>query len=273
MPNPPPNHPVLRAAKFWRDRCLQNGGSVFTDGSLWTSENIKSLVKYYAENLDEGLGDFLDKLEKQLAPSPGNVKHLAAEMLWVMYLFPAPQAMQTKTKLQHIRRVWEWSNDPLPDAPFQLEECLGLGVGHPGRTFHSFKWRELLFFIQMMEEWVHLPAPERQDLLANPWGFAEWLEKQDEAGKRQLRHILLYLFFPDHFEPFASPGIKEKIVCDFAVDFGEDPAAFDYANLIAFDKKLLSIRKKLQERDASPDFDFHDEPYLKIWRPLEKDLE
>lgn len=97
--------------------------------------------------------------------------------------------------------------------------------------------------------------------------------KQDEAGKRQLRHILLYLLFPDHFEPFASPGIKEKIVCDFAVDFGEDPAAFDYANLIALDKKLLSIRKKLQERDASPDFDFHDEPYLKIWRPLEKDLD
>lgn len=246
---------------------------MFTDDPLWTSENIRSLVKHYAENLDEGLGDFLDKLEKQLAPSPRNVKQLAAEMLWVMYLFPVPEAMQTKTKLQHVRRVWEWSNDPLPDARFLLEECLGLGVGHPGRAFHSFKWLELLFFIQIMDEWVHLSAPEREDLLANPWGFAEWLEKQDETGNRQLRHILLYLLFPYDFEPFAVRSLKEKIVCEFALYFGENPAAFDYTNLIALDKKLLSIRKKLQERGAPSNFDFHDEPYLKIWRPPEKDLD
>lgn len=56
-----------------------------------------------------------------------------------------------------------------------------------------------VFFLQMMEEWVHLSTPEREDLLTDPWGFAEWLEKQDETENRQLRHILLHLLFSDHF--------------------------------------------------------------------------
>lgn len=273
MPKPPSNHPVLRAAKFWRDRCLQNDGSVFTDGSLWTSENIRSLVKHYVENPDTGEGSFFEKLEKQLADSPGSAKQLAAEMLWVMFLFPVSQSMTDERKLQYIRRVWGWSSDPFPDVPFELEESLRSGVGHPGQAYNSGRWREFLFFIQMMEKWVHLPAPERKDLLTKPWSFAEWLEKQDEAGKRQLRHILLYLLFPYDFEPFAVRSLKEKIVCEFMMNFGEDPAAFDYTNLIDLDKKLLSIREKLQERGAPSNFDFHDEPYLKIWRPSKKDLD
>ena len=273
MPRPSLDHPVLRAAKFWRDRCLQNDGSVFTDGSLWTSENIRSLIKHYIENLDTGEGSFFEKLEKQLADSPGSAKQLAAEMLWVMFLFPVSQSMTDKKKLQYIRRVWEWSGDPFPDVSSELEECLGLGVGHPGQAYNSGRWRELIFFIQTMEKWVHLPAPERKDLLTKPWNLAEWLERQDKAGKRQLRHILLYLLFPYDFEPFAVRSLKEKIVCEFMMNFGEDPAAFDYTNLIDLDKKLLSIREKLQERGAPSNFDFHDEPYLKIWRPSKKDLD
>lgn len=273
MPRPSLDHPVLRAAKRWRDRCLQNDGSVFTDGSLWTSENIRSLVKHYVENPDTGEGSFFEKLEKQLADSPGSAKQLAAEMLWVMFLFPVSQSMTDEKKLQYIRRVWGWSGDPFPDVPFELEESLRSGVGHPGQAYNSGRWREFLFFIQMMEEWIHLPDPERENLLTKPWDFAEWLEKQDEAEKRQLRHILLYLLFPDHFEPFAVRSLKEKIVCEFSLYFGKNPAAFDYTNLIALDKKLLSIREKLQKRGAPSNFDLHDEPYLKIWRPSEKDLD
>ena len=69
---------------------------MFTEKSLWTSENVGYLVKYFAENLDEGEGSFFEKLEKQLARAPGTAKQLAAEMFWVMYLFP-------RTKLNAAR--------------------------------------------------------------------------------------------------------------------------------------------------------------------------
>ncbi len=273
MPKPSSDNPVLRAARHWRDRCLLNNGSVFTDDHLWTPENIKSLVKHFVENLDEGEGSFLDKLKKQLAPSPKGVKQLAAEMLWVMYLVPEQDAMHTETKLQNIRQVWEWSGDPFPDTPFELEESLRPGIRHLSQAFFNINiWQKLLFFIQKMEKWtVDLPTSEREVRLKEPQKFEEWLGLQDEAASLQLRRILLYLLFPDDFEPFTKFQ-KDYIVCTFALKFGEDPAAFNYADLTALDEKILSIRKKLQEDGAPPGFDFHDEPYVKIWWPSKKDL-
>ena len=135
MPKIPSDAPVLRAAARWADRCLRRDGSVLTEKSLWTSENVAYLVRYYAENLDEGEGTFLEKLETQLAPAPGSTKQLAAEMLWVMYLFAIPSSMQPATKRRHIRQVWEWSGEILPDAPAELEQALRGRCGESGYGF------------------------------------------------------------------------------------------------------------------------------------------
>ena len=267
MPRPSSDHAVLRAAVRWRDRCLRDDGSVFTEKSLWNSENVGYLVKYFAENLDEGEGSFFEKLEKQLARAPGTAKQLAAEMFWVMYLFPVPSSMQPGTKRQQIRQVWEWSGEPLPDALFELNEALKDGIGTPGAAFHAQRWLEFLFLIRVMEGWTRLSASQRENQLADPWGLAKWLGEQDETGTRQLRHILLYLLFPDHFEPMATASQKRIIVRAFAKKLGEDPAAFNYKDRIALDRRILVIRERLQKQGAALDFDFHDEPYLKDWRP------
>ena len=76
---------------------------MFTEKSLWTSENVGYLVRYYAENLDEGEGSFLEKLEGQLAPAPGSARQLAAEMFWVMYLIMVPGSMHPGEKRRQIR--------------------------------------------------------------------------------------------------------------------------------------------------------------------------
>lgn len=267
MPKLPSDHPVLRAAALWRDRCLRRDGSVFTDEHMWTSENLGYLVKYFVKDLKEGQGSFFEKLESQLAAAPATAKQLAAEMLWVMYLFPVPSSMQPGTKRQQIRQVWQWSGEPLPDAPFELHEALELGVGNPGMAYGTLRWKELIFFIRMMVGWTRLSASQREARLAGPWGLAEWLEEQDDTGTRQLRHILLYLLFPDHFEPIATASHKRIIVRAFAKEFGEDLAAFDDKDRIALDRRILAIRGKLQEQGAAPDFGFYDAPYLKRWRP------
>ena len=267
MPKPSSDHPVLRAAARWRDRCLRNEGSVFTDKSLWTSENVAFLVRHYADNLDEGEGNFFEKLETQLAPVPVSAKQLAAEMFWVMYLYPIPGSMQPGTKRQQIRQIWEWSGEPLPDAPFELEEALNTGVGHPGTAFHTLRWREFLFFVRLMEAWQRLSASQREARLSDPWNLARWLKQHDKTRTRQLRHILLFLLFPDHFEPFATGYQKRMIVQAFRKGFGEDPDEVDYKDRIAVDRQIHVIRERLQEQGAAADFDFYDEPYLKVWRP------
>lgn len=268
MPRPSPDHPVLRATRSWRDRCLLDEASVFTDKSLWTADNVGYLVRDYAENLDYGEGSFFQKLERQLAGSPASAKQLAAEMFWVMYLFCTRGSMQPGTKRHQIRQVWEWSGEPLPDAPFELGEALQDGVGNPGTAFNTHRWREFLFFIVAMRAWTALSKPQRESLLAEPWNLAEWLKEQDETRTRQLRHMLLYLLFPGHFEAFATASQKRIIVREFTKKFGEDPNRFDYKDRIALDREILVIRERLQkEEGAAEDFDFHDEPYLRVWRP------
>ena len=242
MPKPSPDHPVLRAAARWRDRCLLNEGSVLTEKELWTSENVGYLVQCFAENVDWGGGGFFEKLESRLAPAPGRAKQLAAEMFWVMYVFSS--RMQPGTKRRRIRQVWEWSDEPLPEAPFELGKALRDGVGNPGTAFKTHPWREFRFFVLAMEAWTALSRPQREARLADPWSLAKWLKEQDETRTRQLRHMLLYLLFPDHFEAFATATQKNIIVRAFAKKFGEDPTRFDYKDRIAIDRQILVIRER-----------------------------
>ena len=65
-----PDHSVEAihdAAAQWRARCLEADGSVFTDSkSLWTTILLDELDRWFVQNLDEGEGDFFDKLKAQL---------------------------------------------------------------------------------------------------------------------------------------------------------------------------------------------------------------
>lgn len=268
--DPPHDAPVLVAAARWRDRCLRNDGSVFTDRSLWTSENVGYLVRYYAENLDEGEGDFFERLKRQLAPAPRSAKQLAAEMFWVMYLILIPRSMQPGTKRRQIRMVWEWSSEPLPDAPKQLEEALSEGVIHPGTAYNTHRWREFLYFVRAMEAWKSLAGPEREIRLTNPWEFAKWLLDLDDSGNRQLRHILCYLLFPGDFEPVATNYQKRLIVKAFRQKQGQDPGQVDYGDRLAVDQELRMVRERHVGEGAPPDFSFFEEQQRCVWQPAAK---
>ena len=106
--------PILEAAEQWKNDCLLGGGSVFSDKSLWTRPNFEALNRFYVNNLDEGEGDFFGKLKKQLEPAPAGAKQLAAELFWVMYLMVHESGARSETKRFQIKKVWEWSGEPLP---------------------------------------------------------------------------------------------------------------------------------------------------------------
>ena len=239
---------------------------MFTEKDLWTSENVGYLVKHFVENPEEGEGTFLDKLEHQLAAAPGSAKQLAAEMFWVMYLILIPASMQPGTKRRQIRRVWEWSGQPLPDAPGELEDALNDGVVHPGPAYSAHRWRELLFFVSAMKAWKGLSMPERDALLADPWRFAKWITDQDETGTRQLRHILLYLLFPNHFESVATGHLKREIVRKFRIRFGQDPEEVDYGDRLEVDRQILRVRERLRARGRVKNFSFYDNDVLELWQ-------
>jgi len=255
---------ILKAAEEWKNRCLIDGRSMFSDQHLWTTENFQALDRFYAQNLDLGEGTFFQKLEKQLGAAPPGAKQLAAELLWVMYLIVSTEAMSGKTKVFHIKQVWEWSGEPLPTDHWALGEVLAMGVSNPGTAYNTHRWRELLFLVTSGGDWMKLPLERREELLANPWTFAEWLESRQHAPGRQLRHALLFLLFPDHFESTLTGRHKREIIKAFEGE-SDGSDVIDLKNPIAVDKAILRIRKELEERHPDIEVDFYGSPFFQRW--------
>jgi len=264
-----PAAPVLDTAARWKDRCLLNDGSVFSDKRLWTSENFDQLDRYFVQNLDMGEGDFLEKLEAQLAPATPEGKQLAAEMLWAMYLIIHRDVMGGDTKRQQIERVWSWSGEPLPEAEFERGEALDHGVSHPGVGYMAHRWREVVFFIGMMRQWKRLPLEDRSRLLDDPWRFAEWLDKVPDADRRIYRNVILYLLFPDHFERVIARKHKEAVVKTFGESEEDGGEPVDFSDYVSVDRKMLQVREQMQPKYGS-DFDFYQEGLRDVWEPKPK---
>jgi len=121
---------VYQAAELWVSRCPISDGSVLSEGArLWTLENFDELDRLFVQNLDEGEGNFLEKLEAQLSSGASEARYLMAEALWVLLLFP--DNISAGKKRQTVEAIWAWSGLPLdPDQPALADGALaGIGSG------------------------------------------------------------------------------------------------------------------------------------------------
>jgi hypothetical protein len=261
---------LASAASRWRDRCLVGQGSVFTNEPLWTLDHVAELVEHFAENIDLSEGSFFTKLKGQLNPTSPGAKKLAAEMLWVMYLIVHESSMHAATKRLQVEKVWGWSGASVPDDPFLLDEALSAGVAHPGMAFHTHRWRELLFFIRLVERWKRLPHDRQDEVLRDGWSLGSWLDDQEESKGRQLRHILLFLLFPYDFEPIVTGHHKRAIVKRWYNEAGGSLQDLRMSDHLAVDRALAQVRQHLQSESPSQRVHFYLEPWSSEWRDRKK---
>ena len=254
---------VLDAAEQWKQRCLLGGGSLFTEERLWTRGNFEQLHTHFVEKPDEGQDTFYEKLKRQLAPAPPATKRLWSEMTWVYYLIAG--TYKGETKLDRIKTIWEWSGSVLPDSTWALDvdAILDRGVVNPGVAYKTLMWLEFRFFVTAMIDWFSSPMESRESFLADPWRFAEWLDDQKDSGARQLRNVLLYLLFPDSFEPIVSTNHKRKIAKAFYQKRNE-PIVDD--DRIALDRALLDVRERLTIEFPDQEIDFYRSPFRDVWQ-------
>ena len=255
---------ILAAAEKWKQQCLLDSGSLFTKKRLWTQENFDQLRIHFVENLDKGSGNFYEKLEQQLAPSPPEAKHLWAEMTWVFYLIAG--RLKSKTKLEQIRMVWEWSGSKLPDDHWALGKVLSQGIVTTGQAYYQYRWMECRFIITTMLSWFSRSSEDRESLLTDPWDFAKWLDAQYYRQNRQFRHAFLYLLFPYEFEPILVQNHKERIVKTFSKQWREDLSIND-KDSVALDKALLKIRERLEVKYPDAEVDFYNSQFKDVWQP------
>ena len=254
--------PLLVAAQQWKTHSLLDGNSLFSQEKIWNERGFEELHRLFIEQPDAGEGDFFQKLEKQLEGASSQTKKLSSEMLWVLYLASISSAMRASTKRDHIQRVWQWSGEDLPEQHELLGEVLNCGVLHPGTAYNTQRWREFGFFCLAMEEWFALPRSRREGLLSEPWDFGLWLDGQNSLGERQFRHILLFLLFPEHYEPIASIQHKKKLVG--ALEQQAPAQVVSESKRLALDQRIYAIRRRLETEHAR-EVSFYESPFRELW--------
>lgn len=253
---------MLDASQHWKDVALLSDGAVFAQEPVWTLSNLQDLEEYVIKQPDEGKGGFVDKLEKQLAVTEPEVKQLAAEMLWVMYLCP-DTVINASTKRMHIRRVWECSGEPFPEHSDCVTDKILGGAGNPGQGFLNHRPHDLAFFIHMMIAFKRLPEPERHKLLSDGWKFGKWLEKIPGCNDRQFRNMIVFLLFPDNFEHIFARTKRREIVQKFT---GKTKAEVEGLSALEIDRELLDIRRQKEKEYGTRDLDFYAPPLSELWQ-------
>ena len=257
---------LFQIGEQFKNRCLINQSSMFTDERLWTTENNKYLISDFVNSPDEGDRNFIDKLEEQLKRSPSNVKKLAAEMLYMLLLCPSNIGPYKKREV--VETIWNWSGDRLDMSASMFADAALQGAGSAGTAFNTGRWREFNYIINFIDKWSVVDKPDQVELLNDKWKFSKWLEIVPENEARQFRHMILYMLYPDSFERIFSYGDRIKIVSMYTglrvKDIRKTYSAFD------MDKKLLDIRNNLiikNNGDEKVDF------YIKPWDGWRSDVD
>ena len=259
---------VLGASDAWRERCFVADGSLFSEESLWTLDKISDLKGRFLGNpIDDADRDFFDKLSEQLNGAPGQVVRLAAEVVWLLVLFPISSATKPDTKREQIRNVWGWSGAHLPDSPFLTDQAL-MGVGTPGRRYLAYRHEQFGFVLEVMEGWKSLAATERDGLMAEdvPWGFMAWLDEFEHAARRPVRNALLYFLFPDRLERSLSNEHRRQIVESLKYRLPEDhrPSGRN-PPLGKLDRAISELRRGFEEELGTKELDFYGPPIYAMW--------
>ncbi|MBY4631590.1 McrB family protein [Rhizobium croatiense] len=254
--------PLYETMDRLRTDCLIGDGSLLSPGrSLWSAENFAELQRTYVQNLDEGEGKFFEKLKVQLSDATADGHCLMAELIWLLYAFQRGD-VSPQTKNLKVRDVWSWSGEELSRDVAALTDPVLHGVGRAGQGYNNNKWRELVLLITAMQDLKSNPEEERRRLLADSSVFSEWIYVQANGENRQLRHILPFLLFPDHFERISAGQHKRDILTGFGVTSASEAGAMSITDL---DAALLNLRKDLEAKHGSR-VDFYEGDFRTVWQ-------
>lgn len=264
MARTPGSDAILGAAAQWRDTCLLAEGSIFGEASVWTRDHLVEIEEHFVMRPDTGNRTFLEKLKDQLVPASTGAKQLTAEMLWVMMLFPSNVSFDRK--VETVTQVWGWSGETL-SREHPMLAVLRHGIGSGGMGYNSYRAVELQLFDRIMLAWKTLTLDARSALAADPWAFAEFIDSVEGAERRQFRHMLLYLLFPDTFERSASGSTKELIDNAFRDRFIalHRNEREEGNTLVARDRRLLRIRHSIEAEQPGEPIDFFEGNLYAQW--------
>ena len=246
---------IYQAAESFRANCLLHDGSLlFGDAPVWRPDVLDSIHKAFVATPDEGDRTFMVKFKDQVGKSGQDVSRLAAEILSVYFLFPS--SVGGMRKRQVVNEVLSWGGDTLPESHL-VSTAFSNGIGSGGQGYNTRRPFEIAFLIELAIAWKKLPKDRQVEVAADPWLFQEVVDSIEEAESKQLRHMLLHLLFPEHFERIASGNHKRRVIKAFA--------GLVTAESEDDDRAILAIRQELEKALPNQELDFYWSPLVEAW--------
>ncbi len=246
---------IFSIADAFRSNCLLSDGSLLFEGaSVWRQDALDRIHRAFVATPDEGDRSFIVKFKDQVGQEGQEVVRLAAEMLCVYFLFPSN--VGGARKRQVVNEVLGWAGDNLPES-HAVSAAFSHGIGSGGQGYNTRRPFELAFLIDFVIAWKKLPAERQAAVATDPWLFEAFLDGMADAESKQLRHMLLYLLFPDFFERIASSNHKRRIVKAFSGLLSTEPEDEDQA--------ILAIRRELEKLLPDQQLDFYWSPLREAW--------
>lgn len=254
---------ILQAAESWKRKCLLDGGSVLSSSSLWTSSKFKSLEDKNINLSALGSGTEEESALDRDGSTLPDVFCLWSEITWLYYLIV--HSVSGKLKLDRIRTIWEKSGTEFPNDHWAVGDVLDRGILNPGPGYTANQRHELTYMVALFSSWTNLPRTKREKLLGDAWAFASWVDSQTDSNRRQFRHALLFLIFPDEFEPIVSFGHKKLIVKSFNQERNSE-LSIDSLPPIDIDKELLKVTLRLSEEYSNQEIKYYYPPFVQVWK-------
>jgi hypothetical protein len=251
---------TLCAADRWIKSCLIKDESIFTDRRLWTAETIQDVHDAFVGNPDDSDDDFITKLQGQMARTSVAAQHLMGEMLWALLLFPSN--IRTQTKRKRVRDVFGLSGQvPDEEHPFFHDDVLK-GIGSGGTGYNNYRYRELVFLIDLGRDLKSRSLESRQKILSNYDAFMDWIEAVPQPGNRQFRHMLRFFAFPDRVERMSSNGDRQRVL----IGYQKAPASVVQGwSDRQLDEALLGLRRELEKEHPNEAVDFYAPKFKDQW--------
>jgi len=177
-----------------------------------------------------------------------------------MMLCPSSIAIQNKRQV--FETVWSWTGKPsVQESPWLTDSVLA-GAGSAGPGFNINRWREFLFLIRVARGFKQQSESERNKLLGDGWRFADFLASVEDSEARQLRHMLLFMLWPDLFERIFGGSDRQIIVAAFSRKTLKDVSRL---SALEIDHELAQIRSDQEAKFHTKELDFYAAPLREQW--------
>jgi DNA polymerase III delta prime subunit len=258
MPYRPEHKLVYEAAHDFVQRCLLGNTSLlWPERTAWTATNVAEVKRRMVDSPDIGGGSYEEKLYKQMSGASAEQWIILADATYLYYL--PSISFKLETKQQQVD--WARSQAALPPLPDRVWDAQQSGFVRTGLLYH--KKVSQIWFILLLAH--HLKQERNASaILADPGRLQATLDgildtiTNPRSRAADMRHALLFMLFPQHYERIISTRDKDTIIRTFGVELSQ-PLPDDR------DGALLAIRQELSQKYGEQ-YDYYQEPVKSLWK-------